>query len=93
MGLISNKYFANRTELDLLVKQQKMLNKPYEIIGFVSATVLKVTETNPIKVANAVAKEAKKMGADAVIGFRYEMRLNAINWTEQAGYGTAIKFI
>ncbi len=79
-------------ELDMLVTTIDDIGRPYEVIGLVTAKALKVTEVDPEVVAQALVSKAQLMGADAIVGFRYDVRINSINWTDQIGYGTAVKF-
>jgi hypothetical protein len=79
-------------ELDMLVTTIENIGQPYEVIGLVTAKALKVTECDPQVIARELIAKARAMNADAIVGFRYDVRINSINWTDQIGYGTAVKF-
>ncbi|ELK39035.1 hypothetical protein D478_26424 [Brevibacillus agri BAB-2500] len=92
MGIFGGKKEAVDQALDMLITTIETIDKPFEPIGLVTATIIKAHDPNPEVIAKELAKKAKEMGADAILGFRYDVRINAINWTDQVGYGTAVKF-
>ncbi len=92
MGFFGGKKQDTDSGIDMLIITIETIDKPFEALGLVTATILKAHDPNPEIIAKELAKKAKNMGADAILGFRYDVRTNALNWTDQVGYGTAIKF-
>lgn len=78
-------------ELQILISTTENIGRPYDVIGLVTAKVLKVNDPDPAHVAKELEKEAIAKGADAIVGFRYDVRINSVNWTDQVAYGTAVK--
>jgi hypothetical protein len=91
VGIFGGKKTSDQ-EVDILISTTESLDRPFEVIGLVTATIMKAHNPDPEVVAKELAKKAKEKGADAILGFRYDVRVNAINWTDQVAYGTAVKF-
>lgn len=92
LGIFGGKKEVADQDMDMLITTIETIDKPFEPLGLVTATIIKAHDPNPEVIAKELAKKAKEMGADAILGFRYDVRINAINWTDQVGYGTAVKF-
>ena len=72
-------------------------DRPYDVIGPVSAGVRKATifsaEADQKKIYEVLWKNAKKLGADAVINTKYgDSHVSAFSWGKTNVTGTAIKF-
>lgn len=83
------------TELDMLVSTVENIGRPYEAIGLVTTSIIVRaldTPCNPRDIAAKLSEEARKIGADAVVGFKYETRSAAASIVNEIAYGTAIKF-
>lgn len=72
-------------------------DRPYRVIGEVSAGVRKATifskASSEAKIFKELWERADKMGADAVINARYgNSHVTAVSWGKTNATGTAIKF-
>ena len=72
-------------------------DRPYVVIGEVTAGVRKATifsaEANQKKIYEVLWKNAKKLGADAVINTKYgDSHVSAFSWGKTNVTGTAIRF-
>jgi uncharacterized protein YbjQ (UPF0145 family) len=72
-------------------------NRPYRVIGEVSAGVRKATlfskASSEAKIFRELWERADKMGADAVINARFgKSHVTAVSWGKTNATGTAIKF-
>lgn len=72
-------------------------DRPYDVIGPVSAGVRKATifsaEADQKKIYEVLWKNARKLGADAVINTKYgDSHVSAFSWGKTNVTGTAIKF-
>lgn len=72
-------------------------DRPYEVVGEVTAGVRKATifskEASQEKIYKELWERAEKLGADAVIKASYgESHISAFSWGKTNATGTAIKF-
>jgi len=72
-------------------------DRPYKVLGEVTAGVRKATvfskEASQAKVYRILWKNAKHLGADAVINAKYgDSHISAFSWGKTNATGTAIKF-
>ncbi|MFE1631048.1 heavy metal-binding domain-containing protein [Brevibacillus reuszeri] len=86
MGIFGGKKANEDTQLDMIVATTENIGKPYDVLGLVTASTVKLGSSNPENVAKELIKKAKEMGADAIVGFRFQY--NAI----EIAYGTAVKY-
>ncbi|KIV55057.1 hypothetical protein AM501_26880 [Aneurinibacillus migulanus] len=77
-------------ELDMLVSTIDNIGRPYEALGLVTARTTKLMEFNHNIVVQELVEEAQRIGADAIVGFRYVIS-NSGNITDVISYGTAVK--
>ena len=72
-------------------------DRPYKVLGPVSAGVRKATvfskEADQNKIYRVLWKNAKAMGADAVVNAKYgDSHISAFSWGKTNVTGTAVKF-
>jgi molybdopterin-guanine dinucleotide biosynthesis protein A len=89
--------FLNKKEKqeDMIVSTVEDIGRPYDAIGLVTKSiVVRALDTpcDPKEIAAKLSEEARKMGADAIVGFRYETRSAAASIVNEIAYGTAVKF-
>ncbi|WP_276916894.1 heavy metal-binding domain-containing protein [Aneurinibacillus aneurinilyticus] len=77
-------------ELDMLITTLENIGKPYEILGLVTERRIEDVEWNYETVTAELARKAKNMGADAIVGFRYSPCYDRS--VVLYAYGTAVKF-
>jgi hypothetical protein len=81
----------------VIVTEGDIADRPYEVLGDISATVNKTTifHSDPTRelVAAALKERAAGIGADAVILVRYgTVGLNGLSWGALDGKGRAVAF-
>lgn len=102
MGLLKTSTLKQNEEKEQEQEKKSILvtttddipGRKYEVLGLVTADVTiyqPYVSPNLIHVSKALQKEAEKLGADAIIGFRATVFTddNVI----QTAYGTAIRFL
>lgn len=77
-------------ELDMLVATTENIGRPYEVIGLVTNKITK-SEFDQDIIAKELMRKAHEIGADAIIGFKFETT-STMNLTTVIAYGTAVKF-
>ncbi len=85
-------------EMSVPVFPYDITDKPYIIVGPVSAGVRKATifskEPSQQKIYNEVWERGEKMGADAVVNVSYgESKVSLDSWGKTRALGFAIKFL
>lgn len=80
------------------ITDRDLQQRPYEVLGEVSATVQKVPEAGeaaaPEQLSELMREQASMLGADAIIFARYDGDLATRRPRDQlAGHGRAIRFI
>lgn len=85
-------------EMGVPVFPYDITDKPYKIIGVVTAGVRKATifskEPSQQKIYNEIWERGEKLGADAVIGAKYgDSHITALSWGNTKAGGVAIKFL
>jgi uncharacterized protein YbjQ (UPF0145 family) len=73
-------------------------DRPYEVIGEVTAGVRKATvfskEASQEKIYKELWERGEKLGADAIINAKYgDSHISAMSWGKTNATGTAIKFL
>ncbi len=91
-------YVMVNEEMGVPVFPYDITDKPYKIIGVVTAGVRKATifskEASQQKIYNEIWERGEKLGADAVIGAKYgDSRITAMSWGSTKAGGVAIKFL
>lgn len=81
----------------VLVSENDVTDKPYKVLGDIKVTVRKTTIFNAdptrAQVDEKLRKQAKKMGADAVLLVRYgTVGIGLTSWGVLDGQGRAVKF-
>lgn len=82
---------------EVLLSQDDIADRSYHVIGDLKVTVRKQTllsaEPTRARVDEKLRKQARKMGADAIILVRYgTVGMGMIGWGELEGRGRAIRF-
>ena len=85
-------------EMGVPVFPYDITDKPYKIVGVVTAGVRKATifskEPSQQKIYNELWERGEKLGADAVIGAKYgDSHITAMSWGSTKAGGVAIKFL
>ncbi|MEL7198286.1 MAG: hypothetical protein AAGL10_08225 [Pseudomonadota bacterium] len=85
-------------EMGVPVFPYDITDKPYTIVGPVSAGVRKATifskEPSQQKIYNEVWERGEKMGADAVVNVTYgESKVSLDSWGKTRALGFAVKFL
>ncbi|QUL37739.1 hypothetical protein [Erythrobacter sp. JK5] len=85
-------------EVGVPVFPYDITDKPYKIVGPVSAGVRKATifskEPSQDKIYNEVWERGEKMGADAVVNVTYgESKVSLDSWGKTRALGIAIRFL
>lgn len=85
-------------EMGVPVFPYDITDKPYRIVGVVTAGVRKATifskEPSQQKIYNEIWERGEKLGADAVIGAKYgDSHITALSWGNTKAGGVAIKFL
>jgi uncharacterized protein YbjQ (UPF0145 family) len=93
MGLFTKPNKQDEKKEILVTTTEDIPGKKFEVLGLVTADIGRPASPNFKHVCQELQKEAEKLGADAIIGFRATAFRNSINWVSQAAYGTAIRFI
>lgn len=93
----SIKTYTPRNISEVVITQNDFKDRPYEVLGDITATVNKTTvfNANPTKemVNKKLQEKAASIGADAVILVRYgELGASLWSWGSLEGKGRAIKF-
>lgn len=91
-------YAVVNEEMGVPVFPYDITDKPYRIVGPVSAGVRKATifskEPSQQKIYNEVWERGEKMGADAVVNVTYgESKVSLDSWGKTRALGFAIKFL
>ena len=85
-------------EMGVPVFPHDITDKPYKIVGVVTAGVRKATifskEPSQKKIYAEIWERGEKLGADAVIGAKYgDSHVTALSWGNTKAGGVAIKFL
>ncbi|MHA4838126.1 hypothetical protein [Sphingopyxis sp. MSC1_008] len=85
-------------EMGVPVFPYDITDKPYKIVGVVTAGVRKATifskEPSQKKIYDEIWERGEKLGADAVIGAKYgDSHITALSWGNTKAGGVAIKFL
>ena len=91
-------YVMVNEEMGVPVFPYDITDKPYKIVGVVTAGVRKATifskEPSQQKIYNEIWERGEKLGADAVIGAKYgDSHITALSWGNTKAGGVAIKFL
>jgi hypothetical protein len=91
-------YVMVNEEMGVPVFPHDITDKPYKIVGVVTAGVRKATifskEPSQQKIYNELWERGEKLGADAVIGAKYgDSHMTALSWGSTKAGGVAIKFL
>lgn len=91
-------YVVVNEEMGVPVFPHDITDKPYKIVGVVTAGVRKATifskEPSQQKIYNEIWERGEKLGADAVIGAKYgDSHITALSWGNTKAGGVAIKFL
>lgn len=91
-------YAVVNEEMGVPVFPHDITDKPYKIVGVVTAGVRKATifskEPSQQKIYNEIWERGEKLGADAVIGAKYgDSHITALSWGNTKAGGVAIKFL
>ncbi|WP_439568470.1 hypothetical protein [Sphingopyxis sp.] len=91
-------YIVVNEEMGVPVFPHDITDKPYRIVGVVTAGVRKATifskEPSQQKIYNEIWERGEKLGADAVIGAKYgDSHITALSWGNTKAGGVAIKFL
>jgi hypothetical protein len=86
-----------RDPATVMVTENDITTRPYEVVGEVNVSVRKTTIFNPDptkeKVNEAMQVQAAKLGADAVILARYgTVGIDLVSWGRLDGSGRAVRF-
>jgi len=90
-------YVVMNEEVGVPVFPHDITDRPYQVIGEVTAGVRKATifskEASQKKVYRELWERAEKLGADAVINATYgDSHMSAMSWGKTNARGTAIRF-
>jgi len=90
-------YIVMNDEVGVPVFPYDITDKPYEVLGEVTAGVRKATifskEASQKKIYHELWEKAEKLGADAVINAKYgDSHMTAFSWGKTNATGTAIRF-
>ncbi len=90
-------YVVNNEAVGVPVFPHDITDRPYTVIGEVSAKVRKATvfskSASQKKVYKELWERARKKGADAVINANYgDSHISAMSWGQTNAKGTAIRF-
>lgn len=85
-------------EMGVPVFPHDITDKPYKIVGVVTAGVRKATifskEPSQKKIYDEIWERGEKLGADAVIGAKYgDSHVTAFSWGNTKAGGVAVKFL
>lgn len=85
-------------EMGVPVFPYDITDKPYKIVGVVTAGVRKATifskEPSQKKIYDEIWERGEKLGADAVIGAKYgDSHVTALSWGNTKAGGVAVKFL
>ncbi len=91
-------YVMVNEEMGVPVFPHDITDKPYKIVGVVTAGVRKATifskEPSQKKIYAEIWERGEKLGADAVIGAKYgDSHITALSWGNTKVGGVAIKFL
>ncbi|WP_432768026.1 hypothetical protein [Sphingopyxis sp.] len=91
-------YAMVNEEMGVPVFPHDITDKPYKIVGVVTAGVRKATifskEPSQKKIYSEIWERGEKLGADAVIGAKYgDSQITALSWGSTKAGGVAIKFL
>jgi len=91
-------YVMVNEEMGVPVFPYDITDRPYKIVGVVTAGVRKATifskEPSQQKIYNEIWERGEKLGADAVIGAKYgDSHITALSWGNTKAGGVAIKFL
>lgn len=91
-------YVVVNEEMGVPVFPHDITDKPYKIVGVVTAGVRKATifskEPSQKKIYAEIWERGEKLGADAVIGAKYgDSHITALSWGNTKAGGVAIKFL
>ena len=94
----NEEYAVVNEEMGVPVFPYDITDKPYTIVGPVSAGVRKATifskEPSQQKIYNEVWERGEKMGADAVVNVTYgDSKVSLESWGKTRALGFAIKFL
>lgn len=90
-------YVVVNEEVGVPVFPYDITDRPYEVVGEVTAGVRKATmfskEASQAKIYKELWERADKLGADAVVNATYgDSHMSAFSWGKTNAKGTAIKF-
>lgn len=90
-------YIVVNEEVGVPVFPYDITDRPYKVLGEVTAGVRKATvfskEASQTKIYNELWERGEKMGADAIINAKYgDSHISAFSWGKTNATGTAIKF-
>jgi hypothetical protein len=82
----------------VVLSQNDILDRPYEVLGDIHVTVSKTTVFNSdpteMSVAEALREKAASMGANALIFARFgSLTISAVSYGTMEGAGRAIRFV
>jgi hypothetical protein len=91
-------YVMVNEEMGVPVFPHDITDKPYKIVGVVTAGVRKATifskEPSQKKIYAEIWERGEKLNADAVIGAKYgDSHITALSWGNTKAGGVAIKFL
>lgn len=91
-------YIMVNEEMGVPVFPHDITDKPYKIVGVVTAGVRKATifskEPSQKKIYDEIWERGEKLGADAVIGAKYgDSHVTALSWGNTKAGGVAVKFL
>ncbi|MEM7665145.1 MAG: hypothetical protein AAF250_04765 [Pseudomonadota bacterium] len=94
----SEGYAVVNEEMGVPVFPYDITDRPYKIVGPVSAGVRKATifskEPSQQKIYNEVWERGEKMGADAVVNVTYgDSKMSLDSWGKTRALGFAVKFL
>lgn len=94
----SEEYVVVNEEMGVPVFPYDITDRPYTIVGPVSAGVRKATifskEPSQQKIYNEVWERGEKMGADAVVNVTYgDSKMSLDSWGKTRALGFAVKFL
>jgi uncharacterized protein YbjQ (UPF0145 family) len=90
-------YVVNNEEVGVPVFPHDFTDRPYTVLGEVTAGVRKATvfskSASQKKIYRELWERARKLGADAVINATYgDSHISAMSWGKTNAKGTAIRF-
>ncbi len=90
-------YIVVNEEVGVPVFPYDITDRPYKVLGEVTAGVRKATvfskEASQTKIYKELWERGEKMGADAIINAKYgDSHISAFSWGKTNATGTAIKF-